>query len=166
MNKALSALLAVSLAACTAMPMNPEEFKHATSEGSLGAVERFTVPLAFNTVVANLQSAAGRCLNFTTSGTLTSHGYVSLPSRVKSELHVLKPGQAQLVVQDSGGSAMFNGGKKPEGGWYTFIADIAPASSTSTNVTMYYGQIGYGGFVRNIKSWASGQDTSCHDSLF
>jgi hypothetical protein len=165
MNKAVLALVAVGLAACSPMPMNPEEFKQSTSEGSLGAVERYTVPLAFNSVVANLQSAAGRCLNYTTSGTLTSHGYVSLPTRVKSELRVLKPGQAQLVVQQNSGSAIFNGGKKPDGGWYSFVADIAQASSASTNITMYYGQLGYGSFVSNIKSWASGQDTSCHDSL-
>jgi hypothetical protein len=165
MNRLILALVTVSLAACTAMPMDPDAFKRSTSEGTLGAVEPYTVPLPFKTVVANLQSAASRCLNYTTSGTLTSHGYVSLPSHVRGEVRVLTPDQAQLVVQNDSGSAIFNGGKKPEGGWYTFIADIAPASSASTNVKMYYGQIGYGSFVSNIKSWASGRDTSCHNGL-
>jgi hypothetical protein len=165
MNKLTLVLLTMGLSACTAMPMDPDAFKRATSEGSLGAVEPYTVPLAFKTVVANLQSAAGRCLNFTTSGTLTNHGYVSLPTRVRAELRVLKPGQAQLVVQQDSGSAILNGGKKPEGGWYSFIADIASTSPASTTVTMYYGQIGYGSFVSNIKSWASGSDTSCHNGF-
>jgi hypothetical protein len=145
--------------------MDPEEFKRSMSGESLGAVEHYTVPLAYNAVVANLQSAAGRCLNYTQTGILTNHGYVSPTVRWRGEVRVLKSAQAQLVVQQNAGSAIFNDGKKPEGGWYFFVADIAPASASSTNVTMYYGQLFYSDFVSNIKSWASGRDMSCHNGL-
>jgi hypothetical protein len=161
MNKLIVALLTVSLSACTAMPMDPAKFKRSMSGKSLGAVEYYTVPLAFNAVAASLPSAARRCLNYTASGILTSHGYVPPSRRVRAEVRILKPGKAQLVVQQDAGSAIFDGGKKPEGGWYTFVAGIAPASASSTNVTMY----GDGDMWSNIKPWASGRDTSCHNGL-
>ncbi len=43
----------------------------------LGAQEHYTVPLAYNAVVANLKSAAERCLQYTTNGIPTNHGWVA-----------------------------------------------------------------------------------------
>ena len=158
MHKLLAILVLSSLCACT-MPMNPDEYKDAISGNALGAQEHYTVPLAYNAVVANLKSAAGRCLQYTTNGILTNHGWVALPSRVTGEVRVVKPGQAQLTVQSSGGTSLFNGGQKPENGWYIFVADIAPASATSTAMTLYSGQ--FGSLSSRVKTWASGSDPSC-----
>ena len=158
MRNLLLALLLSSLCACT-MPMNPDEYKQEISGHALGAKENYTVPLAYNTVLANLKSAAERCLNYTTNGILTNHGYVALPARVTGEVHVLKPGQAQLTIQNSSGTSFFNGGKKPENGWYIFVADFASASPTSTSMTVYSGQ--FGSFADRVKTWAGGSDMSC-----
>ena len=157
MHKLLPILVLSSLCACT-MPMNPDEYKDAISGNVLGAQEHYTVPLAYNAVVANLKSAAGRCLQYTTNGILTNHGWVALPSRVTGEVRLVKPGQAQLTVQSSG-TSLFNGGQKPENGWYIFVADIAPASATSTAMTLYSGQ--FGSLSGRVKIWANGSDPSC-----
>ena len=117
MHKLLAILVLSGLCACT-MPINPDEYKDAISGNALGAQEHYTVPLAYNAVVANLKSAAGRCLQYTTNGILTNHGWVALPSRVTGEVRVVKPGQAQLTVQSSGGTSLFDGSQKPKNSWY------------------------------------------------
>ena len=160
MHKLLFGLLLLSLSACS-MPVNPDQLKQVATESALGAVEHYTVPVAYNRVVANLQSAAARCLNYDTPGIMSSHGWVALPARIKGEVRVLKPGQAQLTIQKNPGGLTLNGSEKPEGGWYTFVVDIAPASPSSANLTFYGGQFASGGFVSAVKTWAAGSDMSC-----
>ena len=165
MNRIILSSLALTLAACTAMPMNPEEFKQTASGASLGAVEQYAVRLPFNTVTANLQSATAQCLNFSKGAILSNHGFVSSPSHVKSDFRVLKPGHAQLVIQEDVEGAIYVGGK-PNGGMYIFVADVTSTAPASTNITMYYGRIGSSDLVNIIKSWSSGSDKSCDDGIF
>ena len=165
MSRMILALLTLNLAACTAMPLTPEEFKQTASGASLGAVEQYTVRLPFNTVAANLQSATAQCLNFTKGAILSNHGFVSAPSQVKSDFRVLKPGQAQLVIQEDVEAAIYVGGK-PNGGMYIFVADVTSIAPASTNITMYYGRLGSSDLVNIVKSWSSGSGKSCDDGIF
>ena len=165
MNRFVLSLLTLNLAACAAMPMNPEQFKQTASGASLGAVEQYAVRLPFNTVVANLQSATAQCLNFKTGAILSNHGFVSAPSQVTSDFRVLKSGQAQLVIQEDVKDAIYVGGK-PNGGMYIFVADVTSIAPSSTNITMYYGRIGSSGLINIIKTWSSGSGKSCDDGIF
>jgi hypothetical protein len=156
----ICAVLALTLSACTAMPMNPDEFKQVASGASLGQVVQLTVPLPFKTVSVNLQAATDQCLNFTRGGIVTNTGWKALPARVKSEFRVLKPGHAQLAIQEDMDGAIYVGGK-PDGGMYIFVVDVTAGSATSTNLSMYYGLLGSSDLADIIKSWAAGTNKSC-----
>jgi hypothetical protein len=161
----VGALAALSLSAC-AISMNADDFKKEASGSSTGVSERFSVPLPFDKVMANLKGLVDNCLNYDVGALFSSHGAVAPGKSIRTRITLSQPGHAKIVSQNTPtGTIMLS--PVPEGGLYIFVADVTSSSKTKTDIDMYYHQVFFkNDFAESVKKWAGGQDKTCHDGLF
>jgi hypothetical protein len=166
MQKILGVVLALMLAACVAMPQNPEDFRKAVSGGAtLTKTESYEVNRSVQAVGATFKQRAPQCLGVqvrTVSQTSTSYQNI-LTTYTPT---VIATGQrAELHVQQlhKGGGVIYPQ-KPPEGGVYLFVVDATPVSPNRARIQLYGPSLkAYDVVYRAIRGWTTGENLGCPD---
>jgi hypothetical protein len=166
MQRILAFGLAGLLAACVAMPQNPDDFRKAVSGGAvMTKTDTYEVNRSTQAVGATFKQRAPECLGVqvrTVSQTSTSYQNILttytptvVASGQRAELH--------LQQLHKGGGVIYPQ-KPPEGGVYIFVADATPVSANRTRIQLYGPSLSaYDVLYRAVRGWASGENLGCPD---
>jgi len=165
MNRIYAVALSVLLAACGAMPQNPEDFRKAVSGGAIMMrTDSYEVNRSTQAIGATFKQRAQECLGVqvrTVSQTSTSYQNI-LTTYTPT---VVASGQrAELHVQQlhKGGGVIYPQ-KPPEGGVYILVADATPLSAGRSRIQLYGPSKGYEVLYRAIRGWTTGENLGCPD---
>jgi hypothetical protein len=165
MKKIQAVALAVLLAACGAMPQNPDDFRKAVGGGAMMTkTDSYEVNRSTQAVATTFKQRAQECLGVqvrTVSQTSTS--YQNILTTYKPTV-VANDRRAELHVQQmhKGGGVIYPQ-KPPEGGVYIFVADATPVSANRTRIQLYGPSMGYDVLYRAVRGWTSGENLGCPD---
>src|SRR5262245_6244356 len=165
MQKIHAVILALLLAACAAMPQNPEDFRKAVSGGAMMTkTDSYEVNRPAQAVGATFKQRAPECLGVqvrTVSQTSTS--YQNILTTYKPTV-VANGQRAELHVQQlhKGGGVIYPQ-TPPEGGVYIFVADAIPVSGSRSRIQIYGPSMGYDVLHRAVRGWATGENLGCPD---
>jgi hypothetical protein len=153
---------ALVLAACVAMPQNPDDFRKAVSGGAMMTkTDSYEVNRSTQAVGATFQKRASECLNVqvrTVSQTTTS--YQNILTAYKPTVVATGP-RAELHVQQLHKTGVVYPQKPPEGGVYIFVADATPVSANRTRIQLYGPSKGYDVLYRAVRGWTTGENLGC-----
>jgi hypothetical protein len=165
MQKIQAVALVALLAACVAMPQNPEDFRKAVSGGAMMTkTDSYEVNRSTQAVGTSFKQRAKECLGVqvrTVSQTSTS--YQNILTTYKPTV-VANAQRAELHVQQlhKGGGVIYPQ-KPPEGGVYIFVADATPVSANRTRIQLYGPSMGYDVLYRAVRGWTTGENFGCPD---
>lgn len=144
-------------------PQNAQEFRDAVPGAWSADFETLTVNRPFQDVARTFRQKAPECLDVrirTTSQTNMS--YQVIVTKYNPTV-VVGDARAELHIQQDHEQGVMNVTKKPEGGYYLFVADAQPAGADQTKVSIYRPKMGYQHVTQAIKGWASGDNLGCPD---
>lgn len=149
----------MTLAACAGVNYHPQTKQQFVSDMKEGGVFRnkgqFVVKRSLKAAVADAREYADKCLNVGVSRKLQNEA----PS--STQYHptlATEAGVTTLVVQETYNGRPSRGA--PEGGLFSFVAELRPAGANSTQVDTYY-ITGRGKIGDYLQPWLEGQKQRC-----
>lgn len=162
-------LSGLMLAGCSTAPKTPVEFRSAAAAGTGPyAYESFTVDRSSQDVIKTFRDRASECLNTTVVRETEWNQRMGLKATTTDIIWRAtvnaKDGGGELVVRtEVVGDNVLLLQESPEGGFYSFIADVASSGAGSSKIDAYFHDGADNELLNAVKKWADGTGKRCPD---
>lgn len=161
------AAAALSLAGC-ALPQNPRDYMTDMRDNaprSMVVVDKIELARPQRAVAADAAEYAAKCIEGFEVRTRIQQGMQLNTSRTQwhARVEAGTNGRQVFSVQADNGPAASFLQRRPPGGIYVLVADIATNGSRTT-VDLYHGRVGEGPLVAaKLREWVAGNKKNCPD---